>query len=139
MKALLITEDGEFLTLITERLLSQTGYSVISATYGDEAITAAREQRPDLVILDMLPPTLSGLDILNKLRSGSITSQIPVIVLSGMSQRNEQKLRRAGATGFLNKSLLFDGPDPLFDLIDKTLAQSSGLGVHSQRDAVTED
>ncbi len=124
MKTLLLIEDSKFLRMATERLLSKEGYVILCADDGEEALTIARAQRPDLVILDMLLPKISGIEVLNKLKSGSLTSGIPVIVLSGMSQRNEEKLKRAGASAFLEKGPLLDHPKPLLDTIEKILAET---------------
>lgn len=124
MKTLLLIEDSKFLRMATERLLVKEGYVILCASDGEEALSIAREQRPDMVILDMLLPKISGIEVLNKLKSGSLTSGIPVIVLSGMSQRNEEKLKRAGASAFLEKGPLLENPKPLLEAIKKILLQT---------------
>ena len=124
MKTLLLIEDSKFLRMATERLLVKEGYVILCANDGEQALSIARERRPDMVILDMLLPKISGIELLNKLKSGSLTSGIPVIVLSGMSQRNEEKLKRAGASAFLEKGPLLENPKPLLEAIETILAQT---------------
>lgn len=103
---ILLVEDSKFLRLATERALSRAGYEVSTAGDGDEALRAAQEKLPDLILLDMLLPKMSGLDVLKALKTNLLTKAIPVVVLTGMAQKNEAKLREDGAAGFLEKSAL---------------------------------
>jgi DNA-binding response OmpR family regulator len=67
MKILLI-EDSKFQRIANERALLRAGYSVIHAGDGDEGLRSARENNPDLILLDMMLPKLSGLDVLRALK-----------------------------------------------------------------------
>lgn len=80
------------------------GYDVIHAADGEEGLRAARESIPDLILLDMMLPKLSGLDVLRALKSDALAKHIPVIVLSGLGQANEAKLLKDGAAAFFVKS-----------------------------------
>jgi CheY-like chemotaxis protein len=102
----------------------RAGYTVISASDGDEALLIAAAGRPDLIVLDMMLPKLSGPEVLRFLKKDVRTADIPVIVCSGLSQKNEAKLRREGAIAFLEKSFLLDSPDQLLTII-KTALQSA--------------
>ena len=117
MKTVLIIDDSKFLRIANERLLAKEGYQVIGAHDGEEALHMANGQLPNLIILDMLLPKLGGQDVLRQLKSSVSTSHIPVIVLSGMSQRNEEKLKNEGAAAFLEKGPLLKNPQLLLDAV----------------------
>ena len=121
MKTILLVEDSKFLRIANERILVKAGYQVLSAHDGEEALLVARKSLPDLIILDMLLPKLGGPEVLQALKKDPSTTQIPVIVLSGMSQRNEEKLKREGASGFLEKASLLNDPRLLLDAISRAL------------------
>ena len=103
MKILLI-EDSKFQRIANERALVKAGFAVIQALDGEDGLRAARENIPDLILLDMMLPKLSGLDVLRTLKSDPLVKHIPVIVLSGLGQANERKLLAEGAAAFLVKS-----------------------------------
>lgn len=103
MKILLI-EDSKFQRVANGRALIRAGYDVIHAGNGEEGLRAARENIPDLILLDMMLPRLSGLDVLRALKGDTLVKQVPVIVLSGLGQANEAKLLNEGAVAFLVKS-----------------------------------
>src|SRR5208282_2418854 len=86
--------------------LARAGYEVCSAADGEEALRIARSILPNLILLDMLLPKLSGLDVLKALKKDSLTKSIPVVVITGMTQKNAARLQEDGAAGFLEKSTL---------------------------------
>ncbi len=106
MIKILLVEDSKFLRLATERALARAGYELSSAGDGEEALRLAREKLPDLILLDMLLPKMSGPDVLAALKGDAATRAIPVVVMTGMSQKNAGRLGRAGAVGFLEKAAL---------------------------------
>ncbi|MGA7399907.1 MAG: response regulator [Candidatus Sulfotelmatobacter sp.] len=106
MIKILLVEDSKFLRLATERALARAGYNVTSAVDGDEALQFARQTLPDLILLDMLLPKMSGPDVLKALKQDPATKAIPVVVMTGMSQKNAARLQHDGAIGFLEKSAL---------------------------------
>jgi CheY-like chemotaxis protein len=103
MKILLI-EDSKFQRIANERALVAAGYDVIQAGDGEEGLRVAREKIPDLILLDMMLPKLSGLDVLRALKLDPLVKHVPVIVLTGLGQGNEDKLLKDGATAFLLKT-----------------------------------
>jgi CheY-like chemotaxis protein len=103
MKILLV-EDSKFQRVANGRALAMAGYSVIHAADGEEGLRAARESIPDLILLDMMLPKLSGLEVLRALKSDVLAKHIPVIVLSGLGQANEARLLKDGAAAFFMKS-----------------------------------
>jgi CheY-like chemotaxis protein len=103
MKILLI-EDSKFLRIANERALVKVGYTVIHAGDGEEGLRVARKDIPDLILLDMMLPKVSGLDVLRAVKNDALIKHIPVIVLSGLGQANEAKLMSEGAAAFVTKS-----------------------------------
>ena len=103
MKILLI-EDSKFQRIANERALVMAGYDVIHAGDGVEGLRVARENIPDLILLDMMLPKMSGLDVLRALKADVLVKHIPVVVLSGLGQANEAKLLKEGAAAFLMKT-----------------------------------
>jgi CheY-like chemotaxis protein len=128
MKILLI-EDSRFLRAAIEKLLVKAGHQVIGIADGREALPAARSSLPALVLLDMMLPGLDGTCVLKELKQDAVTSHIPIIVMTGLSQKNEAKLRKAGAAGFIEKSSLDleKNPDGLVQAIASVLDIQSKL------------
>jgi len=118
---ILVIEDSRMLRLAMERSLSKAGYEVTSVGDGQQGLDMAQSMHPDLILLDMMLPTLEGTGVLRQLRNDPGTKLIPVVVLSGLSQKNEQKLKTAGATAYFEKSKL-------------DLDQNSGALVHLVQD-----
>jgi len=125
MPTILLVEDSKFLRVATERVMTKAGYTVIGVCDGDEAWRMAASRLPDLIVLDMLLPKLSGPEVLRSLKKNVLTAHIPVIVCSSLSQKNEAKLVREGACAFVEKGSLLDNPDLLLDSI-KTALEKSG-------------
>jgi CheY-like chemotaxis protein len=105
MKILLV-EDSRAIRLENERALVQAGYSVIWAEDGECALKLARKEIPDLILLDLMLPRISGIDVLRFLKRDPVTNGIPVVVVSGLSQKNRQMLMEAGADEYVEKSLI---------------------------------
>ena len=82
----------------------QAGYEVIHSADGEDGLRAARENHPDVILLDMMLPKLSGLEVLRALKRDALAKSIPVVVLSGLGKNNETKLLREGAAAFVVKS-----------------------------------
>src|ERR1700733_3744408 len=103
MKILLI-EDSKFQRIANERALVKAGYEVIHAGDGEEGLRVAHENIPDLILLDIMLPKVSGLDVLRSLKQDAIVKHVPVIVLTGLGQGNESKLLKEGAAAFILKT-----------------------------------
>ncbi len=119
MRVLLI-EDSKLMRVATEGVLTRAGYQVTTAVDGEQGLQAARENAPDLILLDMLLPKMPGINVLQHLKRDAATASIPVIVLTSLSQKNEAKLMQAGAAAFLEKSEAVNGPG-LLQAIEKVL------------------
>ena len=131
MKTILVVEDSRFIRLTTERTLARAGYQVMTACDGEEALKVAAEIAPDLVLLDMLLPKLSGPEVLRTLRTTPQTAGVPIVVLSSLPQSNERKLKRDGATAYFDKSSLrlHDYSDTLIHVVKKMLDGTSDDGT----------
>jgi len=104
MTKILLVEDSTFLRMATERILARAKYEVCTAVDGEEALRAATENKPDIILLDMMLPKLSGPEVLKRLKNNPETADIAVVVLSGLSQKNAERLQKDGAFAFLEKS-----------------------------------
>jgi cyclic di-GMP phosphodiesterase len=135
MTKILLVEDSKFVRLTTERALTRAGYAVSSAADGEEALRMARERLPELILLDMLLPKLSGPDVLIALKKDPLTKGIPVVVITGLSQKNAARLQEDGAVGFLEKSelALDKGPEKLLaavrEILEKLTEQARTASV----------
>jgi CheY-like chemotaxis protein len=121
IKTVLLVDDSRFFRIATERTLAKAGYGVVTACDGEEALRLAREKLPSLILLDMLLPKLDGAGVLRRLKADPATAKIPVLVLTSLSQRNEEKLVKDGAAGFLEKEQLTKDPQPLLQAITRLL------------------
>jgi CheY-like chemotaxis protein len=122
METILLVEDSKFLRIATERVLTKAGYRVVCACDGDEGLALAKSGLPDLVVLDMLLPKLTGPEVLLALKKHGPTAHIPVIVLSSLPQKNEDKLLKDGAAAFLAKGPLLDNPSQLLKTVKAALS-----------------
>lgn len=106
MTKILLVDDSKFLRIATERALARAGYEVSTAADGVDALAIAREEHPDLMLLDMLLPKMTGPEVLKALKNDPATEGIAVVVLTGLSHRNAARLQQDGAFAFLEKSEL---------------------------------
>jgi DNA-binding response OmpR family regulator len=102
----LLVEDSKFLRRANECALCKAGFEVSTAADGEEALRVANDQLPDIILLDMMLPKISGPDVLKALKANPATMDIPVIVLTSLSQMNEEKLLHEGAAAYFEKSTL---------------------------------
>jgi CheY-like chemotaxis protein len=106
MTKILLVDDSKFLRMATERALARAGYVVLTASDGPKAIELAKSDKPDVILLDMLLPGMTGPDVLKALKKDSRTAGIPVVAFTGLSQKNAMRLQKDGACAFLEKSVL---------------------------------
>ncbi|MBN2322043.1 MAG: response regulator [Acidobacteria bacterium] len=106
IRALLI-EDDRFLRKACEVGLKKQGFVVLTAEDGESGIQQAMDGSPDIILLDMLMPGLSGIETLKVLKSEERTRAIPVVILSNSSvEADIQKAMDLGAAGYLVKASL---------------------------------
>jgi two-component system cell cycle response regulator DivK len=125
MKSILLVEDSRILQLTSQRVLTRAGYRVLTAEDGEKALAMAHTDNPDIVLLDMMLPKVSGPEVLSCLKRDPSTAHIPVIVLTGLSKKNEDRLRKEGAVAFMEKNQWADDPTMLLLTIEKVLNQDA--------------
>jgi CheY-like chemotaxis protein len=126
---ILVIEDSRLLRAAISRILAKAGYQVIAVGDGREGLSRAETICPDMILLDMMLPTMEGTAVLRQLKKNLVTREIPVVVLSGLSQKNGQKLLADGAAGYFEKSMLdFDGDGtPLVAALKPLLARRANV------------
>jgi two-component system phosphate regulon response regulator PhoB len=105
--SVLVVEDDRFLRRACEVSLRQRGFTVLTAPDGEAALELIRAELPGLVLLDLLMPRMSGLELLRRLRSEERTRALPVLVISNSSREQDvAELEGLGITGYLVKANL---------------------------------
>jgi len=105
MAKILIIEDDKFLReLIVQKILKE-GYQAQEAVNGEEGVTKAKEEKPDLILLDLILPGIDGFEALRQVKESPDTSSIPVIILSNLGQKDDvERGMKLGATDYLIKA-----------------------------------
>lgn len=104
MRRLLIADDSSTIRRVVVHAFAGTDIDVIAVDSGRAAIDAARRDRPDIVLCDVLMPEMSGYDVLESLKAEPRTASVPVLLLTGAYEPfDEERASRAGAIGFLAK------------------------------------
>jgi CheY-like chemotaxis protein len=100
----LLCDNEEPLRALARAALDGSGYEIAEARDGDEAVERARALRPDVIVLDMMMPGRSGIEVLAELQADPATAGIPVLMLTARAQAaDRQAAARAGAARFLAK------------------------------------
>jgi len=123
VQTVLLVEDSKFLRIANQHILAKAGYNVVGGGDGHEALQLAGQCHPDVILLDMMLPKLSGLEVLRALKRDPATEHIPVIILTSLSQKNEANLRRDGASGFVEKDTVLQNSQSLLDAIEEVLVK----------------
>jgi DNA-binding response OmpR family regulator len=104
LKTILLADDETNLRILVRTTLDDTEYRIIEATDGTTALELARQQRPDLLILDWMMPGLDGIDVAQALRQDPVTAHIPIIMLSARGQETDKaRGRSVGTSAYLVK------------------------------------
>lgn len=104
-KKILFIEDESALQKTFGEILTQEGYQMISALDGEIGLRLAGDEKPDLILLDLILPKVNGFDVLRKLKEDKETKDIPVIVLTNLEEMgNVDKAIELGATTYLVKA-----------------------------------
>ena len=117
-KKILIIEDDKFLReLITQKLIKE-GYDIIEAVDGEKGIKSVKKEKPDLILLDLILPGIDGFEVLAKIKENPVLSQIPVIILSNLGQKDDiERGLKIGAVDYLIKAHFTPG-----EIIEKVKA-----------------
>lgn len=116
---ILLVEDSKPMRRENESALLKAGYEVVTAEDGENALLAAKNEKPDLILLDMILPKMSGPEVLKHLKDDPATAPIPVVVLSSLTEKNREKLMEEGADDYLEKNSMMPGPG--INLLPQTL------------------
>jgi CheY-like chemotaxis protein len=101
---ILVADDEPHIRKLVTFTLKTKGYEVLEAADGGEALEAARTGAPDLILLDVMMPVMTGYDVLDRLKADPATADIPVIILSAKSQAAEvQEGLARGALEYISK------------------------------------
>lgn len=102
----LIVDDSPELRLVMTSFLNNLGLEVLTARDGETGLAMAREHRPDLVCLDLMLPTMSGLEVCERLKSQPETADVPVLMVSARPYPQDRaEARRAGADAYVTKPI----------------------------------
>jgi two-component system cell cycle response regulator DivK len=103
-KTVLYVEDNEFNLKIVRQLLSRTSYRLIEAKDGEVGVATAQSELPDLILMDVQLPKLSGLEATRQLRAHPKTAAIPIVVITSFALSGDrEKAKAAGASAYLAK------------------------------------
>lgn len=121
-RILIVDDDEEILELVRNRLENH-GYETVTAIDGGEALRKARTQKPDMIVLDVSMPVISGYEVCARLKSDEATRHIPVLILTGHIRYTDKKIaEHCGADGYLPKPY---SSEMLLDEIAKNLYNTS--------------
>jgi DNA-binding response OmpR family regulator len=118
MATILVVDDEPAIRAFVRAALQQANHRVLEAADGSSALRLAAVERPDLVLLDIALPHLSGIEVCRHLRRENATASTPVLLLTGLPDRGDQDTAEAGAQGYLAKPF---SPAQLISLVDDAL------------------
>ena len=117
----LYVEDNEYNRKIVRQLLRRTSYRLQEAADGESALEMVRQERPDLILMDVQLPKTSGLEVTRMLRGEAATAEVPIIVVTSFAlSGDDHKAMAAGASAYLAKPY---SPRELLALIRKFLPE----------------
>ncbi|MBZ9569527.1 response regulator [Patescibacteria group bacterium] len=104
-ETILIIEDDKFLRDLMAQKLTKEGYEILEAIDGEIGIKKVREEKPDLVLLDLILPGIDGFEVLSRMKENPDLAKIPVIILSNLGQREDvERGLKMGAVDYLIKA-----------------------------------
>lgn len=119
-------EDDQFLSGMIAQRMNTTGAKLVNVTDGSKAFDVVKDEKPDIVLLDLLMPNVDGFEILRRIRSDDETKHVPVIVLSNLGQKEEIKRCEAlGIEEFIVKATI--GLNEILPRISKVLEKKKGI------------
>ncbi|RLC39804.1 MAG: response regulator [Candidatus Nealsonbacteria bacterium] len=105
MAKILIVEDDKFLRELIARKLTAENYQISEAIDGEEGLKKIKEEKPDLVLLDLILPGIDGFEVLSRIKEDPSLASIPVIILSNLGQREDvERGMKLGAVDYLVKA-----------------------------------
>ena len=114
-KRILLVEDDAALSAVYKSRLELEGFETREVQNGEEALSAALDYRPDLIVLDAMMPKISGFDVLDILRNTPETTNIKIVMLTALSQpKDKERAEALGVDDYLVKSQVVIG-----DVVDR--------------------
>jgi two-component system cell cycle response regulator DivK len=108
-KTVLVVEDNELNMKLFHDLLEAHGYAIVQTRNGHEAVELARAHRPDLILMDIQLPEVSGLEVTKWLKEDDELRAIPVIAVTAFAMKgDEEKIRQGGCEAYLSKPISID-------------------------------
>ena len=105
-KKILLVDDSTTMIMMERMALAGTGYQLLAARDGEEAVKTARDQKPDLILLDVVMPKMDGFEVCRRLRAEDPTRDIPIIMVSTRGEEgNIEKGFDSGCTDYVLKPL----------------------------------
>ncbi len=105
-KTVMIVEDNELNMKLFHDLLEAHGYATVETRSGVEALELAREHRPDLILMDIQLPEVSGLDVTRQLKADPELRAIPVVAVTAFAMKgDEERIREGGCEAYLSKPI----------------------------------
>ena len=104
--SILVVDDNELNLKLAQKILAISGYEVIAASRGEQAIEMACARRPDLILLDIRLPDIDGLEVLRRLRSLPETKDVPIVAMTAQAMPEEvDRFVAAGCDGYIQKPI----------------------------------
>lgn len=108
-KKILIVEDNDLNLKLFRDLLGANGYLTFETKEGIEAISLTRNVMPDLIIMDIQLPEISGLDVTRKIKADNAIKHIPILAVTAFAMKDdEEKILAAGCEAYLSKPIAID-------------------------------
>lgn len=103
-KNVMVVEDNEKNRKLMRVVLRAKGYNIIEATTGEEALNLLKNQKPDIILMDIQLPGIDGLTLIKQIKASAITKDIPIIAVTAYAMKgDEQKILETGCNAYVSK------------------------------------
>lgn len=117
MKKVLVVEDNEQNRYLMQFMLEKSGFNVLTAASGSEALVMALHEKPDLVLMDIQLPDTDGLAVTRQIRKSEIDGKIPIVAVTSFAMTGDrEKALKAGCNGYIEKPI---NPETFLDEINR--------------------